>query len=307
MSSQKCAASWVPGNAPGNTLKRHDNINGVLMSKLNRKWVERFSGRHPAFTAIVKTLFMLEEGHCDRMYNREADGCARTWENVKPGVQADALSMFDIVESKLRSNDEMFLLARVQWERIHDKACSPEKTEAVLSFMNTEKFEKLNVTRDMLLYKQKASRSSESAEAGSKRLSRDKKPQVDKKRRIAKPAAAAAAQPVAAGVAKTAKPAAAKPAAAAVAKPAAASVAKPAAAGVAKLAAAAVATVFVKVEQFDGHYDCMICSESVRSDAEAVQCSKCNCNPMHKACVEDTVYATTCPQCGRSSMVVRLA
>ena len=280
MSSQKCAASWVPGNAPGNTLKRHDNINGVLMSKLNRKWVERFSGRHPAFTAIVKTLFMLEEGHCDSMYNREADGCARTWENVKPGVQADALSMFDIVESKLRNNDEMFLLARVQWERIHNKACPPEKTEAVLAFMNTEKFEKLNVTRDMLLYKQKASPSSKSAEAGSKRLSGDKKPQVDKKRRVAKPAAAAVTKPAAAGVAKTAATAVAKPAA---------------------------ASVLVKVEQFDGHYDCMICSESVRCDAEAVQCSKCNCNPIHKACVENTVYATTCPQCGRSSMVVRLA
>ena len=235
------------------------------MSKLNRKWVERFSGRHPAFTAIVKTLFMLEEGHCDSMYNREADGCARTWENVKPAVQVDALSTFDIVQSRFRSSDEMFLLARVEWERIHDKACPPEKTQAVLSFMSTDRFEKLNVTRDMLLYKQKASPSSASA----KRLSRDEGTQVDKKRRKSE---------------ATTKPTA--------------RVAKPAAAAVAKHAA-------VKVEQFDGHYDCMICSESVRGDAEAVQCSECKSNPMHMACVENTIYATTCPQCARSSMVVR--
>ena len=272
MSSPKSAASWVPGNAPGNTLKRYDNISGILTNKLNREWVARFSGRHRKFTAIVKSLFMLQEGHCNRMYNREPDGCARAWENVKPAVQVNALSTFDIVGSRLRSSDEMFLLARVEWERIHDKACPPEKTPAVLSFMGTARFEKLNVARDMLLYKQKASPGSESV----KRVSQDEAFQVGQKRRKSEAAAGD-------GVAKTAGD------------------------GVAKTAGDGVAenAVDVKVEQLDGHYECMICSESVRGDAEAVQCSECKSNPMHMACVENTIYATTCPQCARSSMVVR--
>ena len=189
------------------------------------------------------------------MYVKEADGCARTWENVKPAEQVNALSTFDIVESRLCSSDEMFLLARAQWERIHDSPCPPEKTQAVFTFLNTVKFEKLNVSRDMLLYQQKAPPDS------AKRLSTDRAKQKEQKRRKS-----------------TACPD--------------------------KPSAAPVDTVQVKVEQYDRHYDCMICSKSVRDDAEAVQCSQCNANPMHKACVENTIYATTCPQCARSLMVI---
>ena len=154
MSSSKVAPSWVPGNAPGNTLKRNDSIKTVRMKKLDREWVERFSGLYPKFTAIVQSLYMLKEGHCDTIYTKQVNGCARTWENVKLSQQVDVLSTFDIVGMKLRNSDEMYSLALLQWEEIHVKPCPPEKKQAAISFRHTDKFERLNVRRDMLLYRQ---------------------------------------------------------------------------------------------------------------------------------------------------------
>ena len=54
----------------------------------------------------------------------------------------------------------------------------------------------------------------------------------------------------------------------------------------------------VKVEEFDGSYDCLICSESVRGK-DARRCSACTCQPWHTACAPGL---SVCPQCSRSSV-----
>lgn len=52
----------------------------------------------------------------------------------------------------------------------------------------------------------------------------------------------------------------------------------------------------VKIEQYDGSYDCLICGESVRG-APALQCSHCTSNPFHTACVQGSDFTHTCPSC----------
>ena len=44
-----------------------------------------------------------------------------------------------------------------------------------------------------------------------------------------------------------------------------------------------------EVEDYDGSYACLICSESVRGTA-ALVCRACNSNPWHRACVKDSKY-----------------
>jgi hypothetical protein len=55
------------------------------------------------------------------------------------------------------------------------------------------------------------------------------------------------------------------------------------------------------VEEYDGTYVCFICSESVRG-RDALQCSQCQSNPFHRACVADSVFAKTCATCGRQTV-----
>ena len=55
----------------------------------------------------------------------------------------------------------------------------------------------------------------------------------------------------------------------------------------------------VKVEEFDGSYDCLICSESVRGK-NARRCSTCSCQPWHTACGPGL---SACPQCARFSVL----
>ena len=38
------------------------------------------------------------------------------------------------------------------------------------------------------------------------------------------------------------------------------------------------------VEEYDGSFDCLICSQSVRG-TDALECSQCQSNPIHRACV----------------------
>jgi len=42
--------------------------------------------------------------------------------------------------------------------------------------------------------------------------------------------------------------------------------------------------VVVKIEEYDGSYECLICAESVRG-LQALKCSACSSNPCHAACV----------------------
>ncbi len=64
--------------------------------------------------------------------------------------------------------------------------------------------------------------------------------------------------------------------------------------------AAAACAVRPKVEDFDGSYDCLICSESVRG-TEARRCSVCSCQPWHVACAPRLL--AECPQCAKSTVV----
>jgi len=61
--------------------------------------------------------------------------------------------------------------------------------------------------------------------------------------------------------------------------------------------------VQVKVEDTDGSYDCAICFESVRRSADALRCSQCSSNPFHGACLQQSGFSDTCPQCCRSTLV----
>eukprot|EP00802_Teleaulax_amphioxeia_P017438 Tamp_17594.p1 GENE.Tamp_17594~~Tamp_17594.p1 ORF type:complete len:455 (+),score=86.08 Tamp_17594:39-1367(+) len=59
--------------------------------------------------------------------------------------------------------------------------------------------------------------------------------------------------------------------------------------------------VEVKVEDFDGTYACVICSESVRG-GDALHCAQCSSNPVHVACVRGSPFAETCAQCSGKTM-----
>jgi len=54
--------------------------------------------------------------------------------------------------------------------------------------------------------------------------------------------------------------------------------------------------VTVKWEEYDGTYDCVICSNSVRGQ-ESLRCTQCSSNPIHHACVAGSQFVFTCPQC----------
>ncbi len=73
-----------------------------------------------------------------------------------------------------------------------------------------------------------------------------------------------------------------------------------AAAGLEPFSAAAACAVRPKVEEVDGSYDCLICSESVRG-TEARRCSVCSCQPWHVACASGLL--AECPQCAKSTVV----
>ena len=64
------------------------------------------------------------------------------------------------------------------------------------------------------------------------------------------------------------------------------------------------AGIEVKVEPYDGTYDCLFCGDSVRGWA-ALACSQCNSNPFHRpgsGCDPDPKYAEVCPTCGRKTV-----
>ena len=66
------------------------------------------------------------------------------------------------------------------------------------------------------------------------------------------------------------------------------------------------AGIEVKVEPYDGTYECLFCGDSVRGWA-ALACSQCNSNPFHRpgsACDPDPKYAEVCPTCGRKTVEV---
>jgi hypothetical protein len=59
-----------------------------------------------------------------------------------------------------------------------------------------------------------------------------------------------------------------------------------------------MAVVMVKAEEYDGTYDCVICSESVRGEP-ALKCAQCTANPVHVACVVGSIYTEACSVCTR--------
>ena len=61
------------------------------------------------------------------------------------------------------------------------------------------------------------------------------------------------------------------------------------------------AGIEVKVEPYDGTYECLFCGESVRGQA-ALKCWQCNSNPFHRACDPQSKYAEVCPTCGQKTV-----
>ena len=58
-----------------------------------------------------------------------------------------------------------------------------------------------------------------------------------------------------------------------------------------------------EVEDYDGSYACLICTESVRGTA-ALVCWECNSNPWHRACDKESKYVEVCPTCNQRSVKV---
>ena len=63
------------------------------------------------------------------------------------------------------------------------------------------------------------------------------------------------------------------------------------------------AGVEVKVEDYDGSYDCLFCGDSVRG-MPALVCWECNSNPWHRTCDKDLKYIEVCPTCNQMSVKV---
>ena len=59
--------------------------------------------------------------------------------------------------------------------------------------------------------------------------------------------------------------------------------------------------VQIKVEEYDGSYDCLICTTTIRGK-DALRCSKCECPPMHVECM-GVGFDMTCPQCAQKAVV----
>ena len=58
-----------------------------------------------------------------------------------------------------------------------------------------------------------------------------------------------------------------------------------------------------EVEDYDGSYACLVCTESVRGTA-ALVCRECNSNPWHRACDKESKYLEVCPTCNQKSVTV---
>ena len=57
------------------------------------------------------------------------------------------------------------------------------------------------------------------------------------------------------------------------------------------------------MEDIDGSYDCAICFESVRGSPDVLRCSQCSSNPFHRACLLQSSFPDTCPQCSGRTLV----
>ena len=58
-----------------------------------------------------------------------------------------------------------------------------------------------------------------------------------------------------------------------------------------------------EIEEYDGSYACLICTESVRG-AEALKCTQCQSNPFHRECVSNALWLRQCPSCGQQTVDV---
>ena len=56
-----------------------------------------------------------------------------------------------------------------------------------------------------------------------------------------------------------------------------------------------------EIEPYDGSYDCLICTDSVRG-LPALACSQCRTNPWHRRCDPERKYEVVCPTCGLSTV-----
>jgi len=59
----------------------------------------------------------------------------------------------------------------------------------------------------------------------------------------------------------------------------------------------------VKIEDYDGSYECVVCSHFVHGDAAVLRCSQCSVNPFHRSCVENTNFIHACLQCSGNTIV----
>jgi len=67
--------------------------------------------------------------------------------------------------------------------------------------------------------------------------------------------------------------------------------------------AGAAAGSCVNMEEYNGSYKYVICSQSVRGDAAVLRCSQCSSNPFHRSFVEKTDFTHKCLQCSGNTVV----
>jgi len=285
---QKTTATWVSTNNPlCNHLQRsYYTVDGLKQKKIDAIWVAQVSKKYNKFAIIVKTKFMETDGSHDNNFLKGSHGCERIWENLKPEIQYRALYNYDIVKQRHRSPDEMFNLAEMLWGAKTDKLKVKHERDKIEKFMETKRFMEMMVKESLSQY----NKDLEKAFLGN--ISQDSVIEVGE---ISKDIIQDAHEGCSTGLGKRSRIDEHE-----------------------KInlieecdkdnkgddTVIQKKKVEVKIEEFDGSYDCLICSKSVRSKGLVLACSRCSSNPFHESCVKNTRFMKICPQCGCETIIL---
>ena len=278
---QKTVATWVfTKNPPCNNLQRsYYTVDGLKQKKLDEVWVAQVFKKHYEYAVIVKTKFMETDGSCDNNFLKGSHGCERIWENLRPEIQCNALYYYDIVKLIHRSSAQMSDIAELLWKRIPRKSIVKDERNEIDKFMATKRFMGVMVEESMSDYKKALHKAStthipQDSVIGVRNIQND--------------------------IIDEAYPNGST--------------------GLRKRSRFNVNEIDlnqecekrkedkgknkeIKIEDFDGSYECLICSKSVRTQGPVLACSQCSSNPFHESCVKDTKFMKSCPQCGCETVV----
>jgi len=279
---QKTAATWVfTNNPPCNHLQRsYYTVDGLKQKKLDEVWVAQVFKKHYEFAGIVKTKFMETNGSCDSNFLKGSHGCERIWENLRPEIQYTALYSYDIVKLRHRTSTQMFDMAEILWKEKTNKLIVKDQRDKIDKFMLTNRFMAMMVKESMSDYKKYLHSASK----------KDKlQDSVIDVKNIEKEIIDEEYQDGSTGLCKRSR----------INMNEDIDLKQECE----KRKKEGGKKVEIKIEDFDGSYECLICSKSVRTQGSVLVCSQCSSNPFHESCVKDTQFMKICPQCGCETIV----